>query len=223
MSVDIAKLLHVLAHELRTPSGIAQGYLRMLLEDRLSDPADRRRAIEQAQKALARVSELTHESTELADWMETERSTVDTIDAGTLVERALSIAAIDPPSNVQVDSPTASVQISTVDADALVHAIASWFKATARELRTQVCTIQAHSHDNHTLDLLIGPAEQMAALTTGPNAPHARPLALERGGLGLALVTAAVVLEAHGAVGWTAHGSRTTVGIRLPLTERAHQ
>src|SRR5687768_14647504 len=39
MPVDTGHVLHVLAHELRTPTGIAQGYARLLLDDRLTDPA----------------------------------------------------------------------------------------------------------------------------------------------------------------------------------------
>src|SRR5262245_59098900 len=66
MPVEIGNVLHVLAHELRTPAGIAQGYLRMLMDDRLTDPADRRKAIEQAQKAVARISEITNEGSQLA-------------------------------------------------------------------------------------------------------------------------------------------------------------
>jgi signal transduction histidine kinase len=45
MSVDISDILHVLAHELRTPVGIAHGYVRLLLEERLSQESDRRRAL----------------------------------------------------------------------------------------------------------------------------------------------------------------------------------
>jgi signal transduction histidine kinase len=223
MHVDIAKVLHVLAHELRTPSGIAQGYLRMLLEDRFPDPADRRRAIEQTQKALARVSELTHESTKLANWMEADRQSPTRIDAATLVSRAVELAAIEPQPAVAVDASASGVRIATIDADALSTALASIIKATARELKTKVCSIDARSYDNRMLDVRIGPADELAKLTGGPEAADAAPLTLERGGLGLSLVAASVVLEVHAATGWTANGSRTTVGIRLPLEERAPQ
>ena len=72
MPVDIGDLLHVLAHELRTPVGIAHGYVRLLLEDRLPQEADRRRALEQLQKALSRLTDLSHESSALANWFERE-------------------------------------------------------------------------------------------------------------------------------------------------------
>lgn len=224
MTVDIGKLLHVLAHEIRTPSGIAQGYLRMLLEDRLTDPAERRRALEQVQKALARVSELTQESSQLANWLDEQERTKGAIDARTLIERAVENAKLDPAPQLSVDIQHGDVSVATVDDVALSSALTSVVKATARELRNGVCTIDVRMQDNRMLDLLIGRADQLPGLAAGPQAAGAEPLTVERGGVGLSLVSAAVVLAAHDAIGWTAAGSRTTVGIRLPLMkERAHQ
>ena len=223
MHVDIGKVLHVLAHELRTPAGIAQGYIRMLLDERLVDPADRRRALEQAQKALARVSELTHESTRLANWIEADRSVATALDVGTFIDRVVASAAVDPTPIVRLDSAVAGRRVETVDADALVTAIAAFLRATSRELRGAQCSLDARVHHDRMLDVLMAPAAQLDALADGPGTAAASGLALERGGLGLSLVSAAVVLEAHAAFGWTANGSRTTVGIRLPLEERALQ
>jgi hypothetical protein len=70
------------------------------------------------------------------------------------------------------------------------------------------------------VEILTGPEELLEALSTGPQSPEAGPVALERGGLGLALVHAAIVLDAHGAERWTMNGSRQTLGLRLPLDER---
>jgi signal transduction histidine kinase len=222
MRVDIGKVLHVLAHEIRTPSGIAQGYVRMLLEDRLSDPADRRRALEQTQKALARVSELTQESSMLADWFEADHTADGSIEARTVIERVVGGAALEP-AHVKVELAAPDARVATVNERALVDALISVVKATARELRQDVCMLHVRSHENRMCELLIGSAEQLPALAVGPDASAAGPLALERGGLGLSFVTAAVVLEAHRAIGWTMNGSRATVGIRLPLKEGAHQ
>jgi signal transduction histidine kinase len=223
MHVDVGKLLHVLAHEIRTPAGIAQGYLRMLLDERLSAPADRRRALEQAQQALTRISVLTRESTELADWIETERTSRSNLVVGALVERAVAAAAIAPTPNLEIPAAAANVGIATVDAGALVTAVSALLKATAREMKARVCTIRVRARGDRAVDVLIGPDEQLATLEEGPDALQATPLSLERGGLGLSLVAAAVVLEAHAAIGWTSNDSRTTVGIRFPLNERALQ
>ncbi len=225
MSVDISDVLHVLAHELRGPSGIAQGYLRMLLEDRLTDSADRRRALEQTQRALARVSELTAESTQLANWFDTQRENkaVGHVDARALIERVAANTGIEPAPTTRIDVMPASASVPTGNEDALAAALVACVKATARELKGKPVTIAARVNGNHALDILIGSDEQLVALSQGPDAANAGPIALERGGLGLSLVLAAVVLEAHGAAHWTTNGSRNTVGIRFPLEERAHQ
>jgi light-regulated signal transduction histidine kinase (bacteriophytochrome) len=59
--------LHVLIHDIRTPVGVAQGYLRLLREDRLTTPDERLRAITQAQQALERVARLCTDAAALAD------------------------------------------------------------------------------------------------------------------------------------------------------------
>jgi signal transduction histidine kinase len=63
----IERTLQVLIHDIRTPVGVAQGYLRLLHEDRLPTPDDRQRAISQAQQALDRVSQLCSDAAVLAD------------------------------------------------------------------------------------------------------------------------------------------------------------
>ena len=63
----VERTLQVLIHDIRTPVGVAQGYLRLLREDRLANPDDRVRAIAQAQEALDRVSQLCSDAASLAD------------------------------------------------------------------------------------------------------------------------------------------------------------
>jgi signal transduction histidine kinase len=226
MPIDISSVLHVLAHELRTPTGIAQGYLRMLLDERLSDPDDRQRALTQAQQALARISELTHESTRLAAWLEDSRGRSH-VDAAALIAQIVAGTGLEPPLVVQSSVSTSNTSIPTCDATALVGAMVTLVKATARELGQHPCTLAADvssnttRRDRHFMQVLIGRADQLPALVEGPDAAGAAPLALERGGLGLSLVSASAVLDAHGATPWTLEGSRSTVGIRLPLEERA--
>jgi signal transduction histidine kinase len=221
MPVEISDVLHVLAHELRTPSGIAQGYLRMLLEERLADPKDRRQALEQTQKALARMSELTHESSRLAGWFERPAGApTETIDAKMLIDRVVEEASADAVVTSRIDANGAQGAVRTPDVHALVTALTTVAKATARELRNQPCTIAARAHEQSAIDVLIGADDHLAALGSGPGAAEAGPLGLERGGLGLSLVYAVAVLDSHGAIAWTANGSRGTVGIRLPIEER---
>ena len=196
----------------------------MLMDDRLTDPADRRKAIEQAQKAIARVSELANEGSLLATWMQQQPpSPSEPIDARSLIDRVVAGASDGVTLASRVDIAPAAGRVTTIDAEALTKALVAVTRATARELRNKTCTVAARVADDAAIDMWIGSEDQFAALDAGPAAVGAVPLTLERGGVGLSLVYAAAVLETHGATTWTVNGSRTTVGIRLPIEERAHQ
>jgi signal transduction histidine kinase len=218
MPVDIHDILHVLAHELRTPVGIAHGYVRLLLEERLHQETDRRRALEQMQKALGRLSDLSHESTALAAWYEQEHTEARPVPARALLDRVAE-AEYDFPVTVDLSNLPEGCLVRSPDDASLSRALIGVVRATARELRGTTCDVTASVVDG-SVEILTGPEELLAALGAGPSAPAAGPVALERGGLGLALVHAAIVLDAHGAARWTMNGSRQTLGLRLPLDER---
>jgi signal transduction histidine kinase len=218
MPVDFSDILHVLAHELRTPVGIAHGYVRLLLEERLPQESDRRRALEQMQKALGRLTELSHESSRLATWYERDGANDLVVAAVDLLER-VEQAGFEHPVDVDASAVPTGAAIRTGDADLLVKAIASVVHATARELRGQPCLAVA-STDADCLEVLVGPPDRIRTLAAARGTPDAGTIALERGGLGLALVHAALVLDAHGAERWTVADSRQTAGFRLPLEER---
>lgn len=218
MPVDINNILHVLAHELRTPVGIAHGYVRLLLEERLHQETDRRRALEQMQKALGRLSDLSHESTALAAWYEQDHTASRAVNARALLDQ-IAGADYEWPVTVDVTALPEDCAVKTSDEASLARALIGMVRATARELRGTTCDVTAR-RVNGCFELLTGPEELLSALGAGPLAPEAGPVALERGGLGLALVHAAIVLDAHGAERWTMNGSRQTVGLRLPVDER---
>lgn len=220
MSVDISDILHVLAHELRTPVGIAHGYVRLLLEERLHQESDRRRALEQMQKALARLSDLSQESSRLAAWFERDPHEIGSLAAARVIERVAEADYDAPVVFEQGELPDAAT-IRTGDVVMLSGALVNMVRATARELRGAECAVSTRLADGRCVEILIGPQDRLAALSAGRGTPDAGPLALERGGLGLSLVEAAIVLDAHGAERWTINQSRQTAGFRLPLEERS--
>jgi signal transduction histidine kinase len=220
MSVDISNILHVLAHELRTPVGIAHGYVRLLLEERLHQESDRRRALEQMQKALGRLSELSHESSRLAAWFEQDRGEPVSVGAAGLLARVAE-ADYEVPVVADVTAIPEDARLRTSDAGMLAAALINMVRATARELRGAECAVVATVDGARFLDVLIGPSDRLTALGAGRGSADAGPLALERGGLGLSLVEAAIVLDAHGVERWTLNQSRQIAGFRLPLEERS--
>jgi hypothetical protein len=60
----------------------------------------------------------------------------------------------------------------------------------------------------------------VAAGDTGPTAPGSTAVGLGRGGLGLSLILAAVVLDAHHSTIWTvAKGDRGIIGVQVHSKE----
>ena len=59
---DAERVLQILLHDLRTPIGVAQGYLRMLQDGRLSQAADVERAIAKSLQALGQTARLCQDA-----------------------------------------------------------------------------------------------------------------------------------------------------------------
>src|SRR5215217_3603720 len=58
MQLNLAQVLNTLAHEIRTPLAVSQGYLKLFLDGRLTDVEDTRRAMEQTRQALGALATL---------------------------------------------------------------------------------------------------------------------------------------------------------------------
>jgi len=59
---DVERVLQILLHDLRTPIGVAQGYLRMMQEGRLTAAADTERAVTKALQALGQTARLCQDA-----------------------------------------------------------------------------------------------------------------------------------------------------------------
>jgi signal transduction histidine kinase len=64
---DAERVLNLLIHDLRTPLGVAHGYLRLIREQRLATVDDRERALASTQQALGRISRLCEEASAFLD------------------------------------------------------------------------------------------------------------------------------------------------------------
>ena len=64
---DAERVLQILLHDLRTPIGVAQGYLRMMQDGRLTEAADTERALTKALQALGQTARLCQDAGDFLD------------------------------------------------------------------------------------------------------------------------------------------------------------
>ena len=97
-AADLERVLDALLHDLRSPMGVAGGYLRLLREGRLPNPDDSDKAIGKAQDALRAMTALCAEA---AEWLKEPPSETEVVvTAGDLLAR---IAAQADSAGVSLD------------------------------------------------------------------------------------------------------------------------
>jgi signal transduction histidine kinase len=215
MAGDLTTTLRVLTHELRTPVGVIQGYVRMLSEGRVGDD-DQQQVFKQIREATSRVAALGDQVDELIRWLPAEPSLPES-------EMTLSALLADSVALAKFGSRTLiedvhHASIRTSDARAIVRTCATLIDAVARESLDIVRIGTRPAGDGLAHDLLLSadPAVTGLADVAGPEDGASSPLSLDRGGLGMALVCGAAVVDAHGGVLWQLTGHRAFVGLRLP-------
>ena len=119
----IERALHVLIHDVRTPLGVAQGYLRMLREDRLGSPEERLRAIAQAQQALDHVARLCTDAATLADGESAAAARRVLMPCNRFVERVRERLEREPVTLGSAELPSAGAVAVPGDADRLADAV----------------------------------------------------------------------------------------------------
>jgi signal transduction histidine kinase len=189
MRVELGKLLTVLAHELRGPLGVIQGYLRLMLQRHPEDPDAQ--MIKAMLDATGRLSRVGRQAADLATWTDGAARTVASL---TLDDLAQRMAATLPPDRASLSLGEAGpTTIETVDAAALAAALAAVVESIARDTGGAVVVAPVATDARH-VRLAVRAADPAAG-----TAATARPFSFERGGAGLALVLASFVLDAHAA------------------------
>ena len=224
MDIDFSAVLNLLAHELRAPASVIQGYARMLADPRFDDEG-KPRMLSQIQDAAGRIAVLGREAVELARWLDPARVVkAETITVRQLVERAIAESGVESSCTLHLSAEDAAGIIDTAGASALVAALATVIRASARETPNVPLNVVVRPADGKlAYDVLVGSGSlaDVAASDTGPSAPGSTSVGLGRGGLGLSLVLAAVVLDAHHSTLWTAaKRDRGIIGVQVPSKEQ---
>ena len=208
---EIVKAINVLIHDLRAPLSVAQGYLRLLQQNRLEAEADRQRAITQSMEALGRITRLCSDAAAFVAEPTATDATVVKIRASEMVERVTE-ACTARSSPLTIDTGTGlSGTVQSTNLDGLVQSLAIVLCAVRRSALKEPVRVSVHEEEKEAR-FLLGCDDDRAALVSGP------PETFDpwRGGHGIALPLACrTITEAGGRI-WTVADGRGAVGIVLP-------
>jgi hypothetical protein len=216
MQLNLAQVLNTIAHEIRTPLAVSQGYLKLYLDGRLTDVDDQRRAFQQTRDALGALATLCHDMTKVGALSEAPSpGLLERVPAPQLIELLKGTSEVEGAE--WSGDMSAQVSVASNGAADLVRAVAIVAKAAFDEAREQPRAMSVAGGGE--LTMLAGTPEAIAALAAGPDAAAARVVNFARGGKGLRLIWAAFVLQQHRVHTWTHQDHRASVGFRFPVVQ----
>jgi signal transduction histidine kinase len=218
MDDQIARILSLLSHELRSPLGVIRGYLGVLNQsaDTLSDL--HRDAVKAALRASDRAAELLTQASMLAQ-LQRSRDSIRLEPTAADALFAAAIEAVRLPADRPVHIERGSIAQGTIGADAtrLRDALTSVASAVVRA-ETQSNRVLA-TGDLHERDHAPGVRLRIVSVAAASSLTEA-PVDLSRGGLGLDLPIADFVIAVHGGHLAELRDGNRIVGmvVWLPLT-----
>jgi hypothetical protein len=215
MQPNLAQVLNTLAHEIRTPLSVSQGYLKLYLDGRFTNVDDTRRAFEQTRQALGALATLCVDMGKVSALSENAGHGIpERVSAADFVT---SVRAQREIEGAAWSGDAGQRRIETTNARDLAQAVAIVAKAAFDEARDDPHAVRTDAGDS--LIVLAGVNDSLTALQAGPDAPTARPVDFSKGGKGLKLIWAAFVLDKHRVQTWTDAAQRASVGFSIPLVK----
>jgi signal transduction histidine kinase len=190
MSIDVPVTLRLLSHELRTPVGVIQGYLKMLVDGRVDDQT-RPKVIAQLQQAASRVAVLSQQASDLSHWVSgaAARNHQDVA-----VVRLVEEIAQRVPGTVQLSRAVApecaAMILPASDLPALVEAGLALVTAMTRTRAAVALVVRPARESGVDIAVTTPDARLDPSLTM-------RPIDLDESGVGLSLLLAAAMVESH--------------------------
>lgn len=215
MQPNLAQVLNTLAHEIRTPLAVSQGYLKLYLDGRLTNADDQQRAFQQTREALGALATLCTDMGRVASMSEvTSPALTERVSARAFVEQVQRAAEVQ---GAAFSGDGGAANIAAQTATDLAQAVAITAKAAFDEAREQSHAVRVVPGE--ALVMLAGTPEALPALEAGAGGGSARDVNFTKGGKGLRLIWAAFVLQRHHVQTWTHQDHRASVGFRFPLVQ----
>ena len=212
--VDVGKALNLLIHDLRAPLSVAQGYLRLLSQNRLDSDADRQRALTQSIDALGRIARLCDDAAAYAAETESGNalptSVVQVAALMTQVREACAAQCSETITFIDASQPL-NGRVRVTQIDRVVQSLAVILCAARRSSRDASIRVSVHDRGNEAR-FLLGCDDDRAALESGPR----EMFDAWRGGHGVALPLACRIVTESGGRIWTIANARGAVGMALP-------
>jgi len=216
MQLNLAQVLNTIAHEIRTPLAVSQGYLKLYLDGRLTNADDQQRAFQQTRDALGTLATLCNDMSKVSALSEVSSpGLLQRVPAPQLIAQLKGTSEVEGAEwSGDTDAPVSVASNGSAD---LVRAIAIVAKAAFDDARDQPRAVRVAG--GQELTMLAGTPDALPALAAGPDAAAARHVNFARGGKGLRLIWAAFVLQQHRVHTWTHQDHRASVGFRFPVVQ----
>lgn len=197
MGVELSKALNILAHDLRGPLGVIQGYLRLLRQRRAQDEDDIR-MLTAMQDATGRIAALGRQAADLATTLEHPPLADGRTRVADIIDLAVRHAELAAAPTVRMPDTLASATVRSTSGVETAVAMAAILQAVSKEATGAPIGIVATERGD-AIELRMGPVDRVEGAAIEPRDSEPQQMRLERGGLGLSLVLASYVFDAIGA------------------------
>ena len=210
---EAEKALNLLIHDLRAPLSVAQGYLRLLQQNRLESDADRERAVTQTMEALGRIGRLCDDAAVYAAEETVESLPTSVVQVAGLMAQVTDACSTRCSSTLTFSAEPAPLtgSIRGTHLDRLVQSLATILCAVRKATRDPSVRVSVHEDRNEARFLLGCDNDRVTLMAQSPE-----PFDPWRGGHGIALPLACRIVTAAGGRIWTYANARGAIGIALP-------